>query len=361
MTIYTNAIADTTADIIPLAFLTQIRTGDNGDPVLNFANQQSDCSVFAGTHLLDCPTIGNDIKTCQNVYGKKILLSIGGATYTDGGFTSPSQAVAAAELLVRTFGPTSANLARRQDNDTLNVNVTNWNASAHGGWQKANLAGGATNITFPQHNETNATATGDWHPPTGIQPTPSGQPATESLAPRAVTVHRPFGDAVLDGFNLDFESSVQFLVPFARALRARLNANQRKRTYLTAAPTCPDSNIQDDVLLNSDVFLDAVFVQFYNNPCGLQSFNPGASRQLDFNFNAWNAWAASKKTKIYLGVPGGTTAANDGYLSAAELAPVIKYSRHFSHFGGVAVWDASQAAANSGFLRSVRLAMKSRR
>ena len=131
--------------------------------------------------------------------------------------------------------------------------------------------------------------------------------------------------------------------------------------YLTSAPTCPESNIEDDALLNSDVFLDAVFVQFYNSPCGLQSFNAGASRQLDFDFNSWNAWAASTHTKIFLGVPAGPTAANTGYLTPAELKPVITYSKKFSNFGGVAVWDASQAVANTGFLRSVRLALGSTR
>lgn len=347
-----DGFLDSTADIIPLAFLTQIRTGDGDDIVLNFANQETGCSVFAGTDLLDCPTIGSDIKSCQSVYGKKILLSIGGATYSGGGFANPAQAVAAADLLVRTFGPTSTNLVGR--NDSTNVNVTNWNASAHGGWQKSNIALPA-NITLPTHNGTNITLHGDWNPPVRIRNALRPRaPTAGHLVARASAAHRPFGDAVVDGFNLDFETSVRFLVPFARALRTRLDADQRKRMYLTSAPTCPESNIEDDALLNSDVFLDAVFVQFYNSPCGLQSFNAGATRQLDFDFKAWNEWAAPRRTKVFLGVPAGPTAANTGYLSPAELAPVIRYSQHFSNFGGVAVWDASQALANSGFLRSIR-------
>ena len=38
-----------------------------------------------------------DIQTCQTTYGKTILLSIGGATYTEGGFSSSSAAAASAD------------------------------------------------------------------------------------------------------------------------------------------------------------------------------------------------------------------------------------------------------------------------
>ena len=43
--------------------------------------------------------------TCQKTYGKQILVSVGGATYTEGGFSSSSAAVAGANSLWATFGP----------------------------------------------------------------------------------------------------------------------------------------------------------------------------------------------------------------------------------------------------------------
>lgn len=57
--------------------------------------------------------------------------------------------------------------------------------------------------------------------------------------------------------------------------------------------------------------------------------------------------------KVFLGVPASTTAAGSGYESPANLLPVIKYCKQFSSFGGVMMWDASQAIANSGFLSGV--------
>ena len=46
-----------------------------------------------------------DIKTCQSTYGKTIMLSVGGATYSEGGFSSSSAAVSAANNIWAMFGP----------------------------------------------------------------------------------------------------------------------------------------------------------------------------------------------------------------------------------------------------------------
>ena len=91
--------------MIPIAFLYSITSGLGGEPVLNFANQQNGCTLFNGTELLNCPHIGEDITLCQQKYGKTILLSVGGATYTEAGFASEDAATAAAEKLWAMFGP----------------------------------------------------------------------------------------------------------------------------------------------------------------------------------------------------------------------------------------------------------------
>lgn len=51
--------------------------------------------------------ISDDIVTFQNL-GKTILLSTGGRTYNEGGFSSESEAVAAANLVWKIFGPVSS-------------------------------------------------------------------------------------------------------------------------------------------------------------------------------------------------------------------------------------------------------------
>lgn len=98
-------IFSTNIDVIPMSFLVQITTGQGGQPVINLANAGNNCTLFPDSALLDCPQIGEDIKTCQDQYNKTVLLSVGGATYTEGGFASEDAAVKAANLVWDTFGP----------------------------------------------------------------------------------------------------------------------------------------------------------------------------------------------------------------------------------------------------------------
>lgn len=126
---------------------------------------------------------------------------------------------------------------------------------------------------------------------------------------------------------------------------------------LTAAPQCPFPDVADEVMLNTVAF-DAVFVQFYNNPsCSSPSFTPGTAPQESFNFGKWDDWArekaVNKNVKVFLGIPGSTTAAGSGYVNGAELAAVLAYCKTFGRFGGVMVWDITQVEANVGFLGEV--------
>ncbi|KAF2142758.1 glycoside hydrolase family 18 protein [Aplosporella prunicola CBS 121167] len=269
-------------DVIPLAFVTVI-SDQNGLPQMNFANQG--CNVFPGTNTMNCPDIANDIHVCQNTYNKTILLSLGGATYTQGGFSSPSAAQLAARMLWQTFGPLSS-------------------------------------------------------------------PYTTSL--------RPFSTAAIDGFDLDFESATSNMKPFADELRRLMDTQpDGKRRFLTAAPQCPYPDYADKDFLDGGSRVDAVFVQFYNNYCGVNSFVPGAAEQWNFNMHTWDDWArriagARPNAKVLVGVPASSTAAGSGYLSPDRLRPVLEFSARFPSFAGVMLWDASQMAANAPFVQSVK-------
>ncbi|KAK8169827.1 glycoside hydrolase superfamily [Phyllosticta citrichinensis] len=272
--------ANSDIDVIPMAFMTKIG-GADALPELNFANQGDPCGMFDGTNLKNCPQIAEDIATCQEQYGKTILLSIGGATYTEGGFQSESAAVTAANKVWDIFGPYN-----------------------------------------------------------------SGSSAL-----------RPFNNSAVDGFDFDFESPVQNMIPFVRQLRTLVDSgSDGKKRYLTAAPQCPYPDAADQQFLDA-VGMDAVFVQFYNNYCGVQSYNPGASQQNNFNFDTWDKWATqtspNKNVKVLLGIPASSTAAGSGYLEPTALAPVIPYVKNFSSMGGVMMWDASQALSNKDFLAQV--------
>ncbi|KAI8955607.1 putative class III chitinase [Xylaria longipes] len=245
----------------------------DGSPTVNFASASNDCTAISGTNLLKCPEIEEDIQYCQG-NGKTILLSIGGATYSEGGFTDSSSAQTSAQTVWDLFGTNTA------------------------------------------------------------------------------AANRPFGDAVVDGFDFDFESSTQNFVPFAQKLRDLMDAASGKTFYLSAAPQCvyPDAAMND--MLNGAISFDWINIQFYNNWCGVINFsNPNA-----WNFNVWDDWAhqtsKNPNVKVLIGVPANT-GAGGGYVSAATLGPIIQDTKQYTSFGGIMMWDMSQLYANSGFLESV--------
>ncbi|GAB1205843.1 hypothetical protein APSETT445_004522 [Aspergillus pseudonomiae] len=218
------------------------------------------------------PMISEDIKECQSL-GRTILLSIGGATYNEGGFSSEAAAVAGAKMIWETFGPVSNSSAKR-----------------------------------------------------------------------------PFGDAVVDGFDFDFEAVVNNMPAFGNQLRSYYASDTSKKYYTTAAPQCPYPDAADGPMLNGAVYFDAIWIQFYNNFCGLQSFVPGSSTQNNFNFDVWDKWARetslNKNAKVFLGVPGNQGAAGTGYQPISRVSEIIQYVKNFSSFGGAMIWDASQRCSN---------------
>ncbi|EMR71400.1 putative glycoside hydrolase family 18 protein [Eutypa lata UCREL1] len=266
--------ADTSHNIIPLAFLNGINT-----PATNFANAGDNCTAFAGSTLLDCPQIEEDIKSCQTDYGKTILISLGGMTYSEGGFADEASAQAGADAVWGLFG-----------SDTSYEN-------------------------------------------------------------------RPFGSAVVDGFDFDFESATTNLLPFARRLKANIDGDASRTYYLTAAPQCPYPDAAMTDVIDGDVPLDFLMIQFYNNYCSVASFVEGQEPNPDngFNLATWDDWAktgsANPDVKILVGAPGSTGAAGSGYVAADKLAAVLEYSKQFSSFGGAMVWDMSQVWSNDGFCK----------
>lgn len=264
-------------NIINLSFLNGISTMS-----VNFANAGDNCTAIDGTSLLSCPQIEEDIVSCQAA-GKTIILSIGGATYSEGGFTSTSDAEAAAQSVWALFG-----------SDTT-------------------------------------------------------------------TENRPFGDAVVDGFDFDFESATSNMLPFAQELRSLMDADSSKTYYLSAAPQCPYPDAADNDMLTGDVSFDFLQIQFYNNYCSVASFVSGSTTQNNFNFDTWNTWAttisANTGAKLLVGIPASTTAAGSGYVEASSLSPIVEFCQDYSSFGGLMMWDMSQLYSNSGFLDAAYAAL----
>ncbi|KAL0954740.1 hypothetical protein HGRIS_003692 [Hohenbuehelia grisea] len=169
---------------------------------------------------------------------------------------------------------------------------------------------------------------------------------------------RPFGSAVLDGIDLDIEGggSTGFAA-FVTRIRSHANGASKKY-YVTAAPQCPFPDAFLGPTLNA-VGFDAVYVQFYNNFCGLTNFNnPNA-----WNFAQWDTWAKTvspnKNVKVYIGAPAAPSAAGSGYVDVNTLANIAKTTRsQFSSFGGIMLWDASQAFANGRYDAAIKNAIR---
>ncbi|KAL8654482.1 MAG: hypothetical protein Q9226_003414, partial [Calogaya cf. arnoldii] len=96
---------DDNVDIVILAFLTTF-FGAGGYPGVNLGaacgGPSQKMKAAGASGLLSCPTMENDIKTCQSL-GKKVLLSLGGAEATTA-FSSDTQASDFATKLWNLFG-----------------------------------------------------------------------------------------------------------------------------------------------------------------------------------------------------------------------------------------------------------------
>ncbi|KAJ2799202.1 Chitinase 2, partial [Coemansia furcata] len=171
------------------------------------------------------------------------------------------------------------------------------------------------------------------------------------------STQRPFDDAVLDGVDLDIEGgSTTGYAAFITQLRTRFVAGGSKQFYITGAPQCPFPDAMLGSTLNSAWF-DMVFVQFYNNYCGLDAYPSG------FNYDTWDKWAktqaVNKNVKIYIGAPGSQSAASRGYVDAPTLSAIVGEVRSkYTSLGGVMTWDASQAMGGSTWGQSVSSSLK---
>ncbi|PIL35303.1 hypothetical protein GSI_02028 [Ganoderma sinense ZZ0214-1] len=168
---------------------------------------------------------------------------------------------------------------------------------------------------------------------------------------------RPFGSAVLDGFDLDIEQgSTDHFDVFIQTVRDASTQNHDSRWYyFTAAPQCPQLTGQPYGNLFSTTPFDALFVQFYNNDCGLDAWP-----ESPWNFDAWNNWAENDapnngSVKVYIGAPAASGPGMAHYVDAQKLGDIILDTvRKYGSFGGVMLWDIYAAKSNDNFDAAVK-------
>lgn len=164
---------------------------------------------------------------------------------------------------------------------------------------------------------------------------------------------RPFGSAVLDGIDLDIETGTSIgYVAFINQLRVHFLAQTAKTYLISGAPQCPYADEWlgpgKGTALQSAWF-DYVWVQFYNNNCGLDKYPS------KFNFATWANWAKTisinPNAKVLIGAPASAASAGSGYVPASTLktisdAMAIQFP---SIYGGIMLWEAGTAQMNNNF------------
>ncbi|KAG9808869.1 carbohydrate-binding module family 18 protein, partial [Aureobasidium melanogenum] len=282
-------------DIVNIGFINVFPDqGAGGWPGSNFGNAcGSETYTYNGTKTQlysNCPDIGTDIAICQQLYGKKVLLSIGGGYPTNYFIKDDTSAVNFAEFLWGAFGPVKS----------------------------------------------------EW--------TSTGGP-------------RPFGTAVVDGFDFDIESElssapvvdgktltnyktngyVKMITTFKNTLYPQ---DSMKPYYISGAPQCtvPDAHFAGVV---ENAWFDFLFIQYYNTAAcsARQAISSGT-------FKGYNDWTGVQSRnadlKLYVGLPGSTAASSDAsyYLQPSEVKTLISKVYSNTRFGGIMVWEATYAANN---------------
>ncbi|KAI5781545.1 glycoside hydrolase superfamily [Geopyxis carbonaria] len=148
---------------------------------------------------------------------------------------------------------------------------------------------------------------------------------------------RPFGNATVDGFDLDPENKAPGGYPrLISRLREHFASAPKKPHYLSAAPQC----FRPETSLGPAVYdVDYLFVQMYNNP---SCENSAAS------VRAWSEDVAAHNpnVKLFPGFLGAPAAGGSGYIEAPRMQELVAEVRGLANVKGVMVWDASYGGAN---------------
>jgi len=181
-------------------------------------------------------------------------------------------------------------------------------------------------------------------------------PKTDTNAPR------PFGDAVVDGFDFDIESVLkpgEDKEDLSRGYSSLINGlrayylSSNGSYYISGAPQCivPDAHLADAI---ETAFFDFLFVQFYNTAeCSARAYfdHSYGGKNTNISFSGWvdfvHTHGLNKETKVYLGLPASNDA-NDVvdpkmYLQPKEAKEMIQafQCEYPEDFGGVMLYEAT--------------------
>lgn len=174
--------------------------------------------------------------------------------------------------------------------------------------------------------------------------------------PSSITVPRPFGNAIVNGWDFDIEnaSGSSYYPYLIAALRSNFASDSASKYYISGAPQCPIPEPNMGSMIANSTF-DMLFIQFYNNnnytnPCAL-----GINGDAPLNYLEWVSFISTSKSldaKLFIGVPASTLAANGGesgsiyYATPEQLNIIVGDTRGNTSFGGVMMWSAGYSDSN---------------
>lgn len=284
---------DDNIDIIQIGFVNVFPDQSGGYPGTDFGNQcgsgtYENINGSSSLLLKDCPGIGPDITYCQSI-GKKILLSIGGATPNNSHLESDVTAAAFATFLWEAFGPedVSKTTPRPFGNacvDGFDFDIENVLAPGENAGDLDRGYGTMVNTLRTLYD------------------TDKSKTYYVSAAPQCIVPDTHLADAI-ETSPFDFLFIQFYNTPQCSA-----------RAYFDHSYGGTNTNISFTSWVD--------FVQDY-------SYNP--------------------KTKVYLGLPAAPNAAYDTemYLQPSEANEIIKALQcEYKQFGGVMIYEATYSQNN---------------
>lgn len=150
-------------------------------------------------------------------------------------------------------------------------------------------------------------------------------------------VHRPFGDAKLDGVDLFLERGTPAKAyhdnDMLPAKLSSMGKGNGKPIHVTATVPCSFMSHPDRSVLTKGIY-ESIHIRFFDD-------EDGNSDCKAYSEEVWDRWtAAYSSSKIFLGLPASPEAAKQGYLYPKSLyygvLPVVQKT---ANYGGVMLWD----------------------
>ncbi|KAI9854493.1 MAG: hypothetical protein M1824_000304 [Vezdaea acicularis] len=169
---------------------------------------------------------------------------------------------------------------------------------------------------------------------------------------------RPFGNATLDGFDFASTSETpQHYDALASTLRKRFAQDTSgKKYYISASPQCniPDPSIPMSLMQSADF----VWPQFYNNPVCDMDGNGTTPAVFVSTFKQWvetlgwnqNSPQPNNSAPMVLaGAVAWKADGSTGYVKVMTLNGTISLIRSYNGFGGMMLWDGTEAHRNTNY------------